>query len=246
MKIKNENKLIILTTLYNAEKYVEKCIGSIMGQSITDFRCFITDDLSNDNSVQIVKQIIEGDDRFMLIENNEKLYQPGNYDQIIRGDYDINDNDIIIEIDGDDWLPDSNVLKRVLNVYSNEKVWVANGSFRYSDGRIGFSAPPKNIDNIRNEPFTASHLRTWRAFLWRAINEVDLKDENDKYWEVAGDLSFMFPMIEMAGSEHYVFMNEINYIYNEENPINDHKVNRDKVQKIVNKIRSKSKYYKLR
>lgn len=77
------------------------------------------------------------------------------------------------------------------------------------------------------------------------IKQEDLKDENGEYWSVAGDLSFMYPMAEMSGIEHYKFMSEINYIYNESNPINDHKVNMEKVLKIVNEIRRKKKYIKL-
>ena len=84
--------MIILTTLYNAEKYVEKCIYSIMAQDFQDFKCYITDDISTDNSINVVKKAIEGDNRFILIENKEKLFQPGNYDQIIRGDYGIDDD----------------------------------------------------------------------------------------------------------------------------------------------------------
>jgi glycosyltransferase involved in cell wall biosynthesis len=237
--------MIILTTLYNAERYIEKCIYSIMGQDFQDFKCYITDDMSTDNSIDVVKKVIEGDKRFVLIENKKKLFQPGNYDQIIRGDYGIDDEEIIVEVDGDDWLPDSKVFDRIMKTYEDKNVWIANGSFKYSDGRAGFAAPPKNISNIRNENFTASHLRTWKAFLWRAIDQNYLKDENGEYWEVAGDLAFMYPMIEMAGYENYKFMPEINYIYNEDNPINDHKTNLDKVRKIVNIIRNKEKYTKL-
>ena len=237
--------IIIVTTVYNAAKYVDKCIGSIMGQSLTDFKCYITDDISTDNSVSIIKDLIKDDERFILIENKIKFYQPGNYDQVIRNNPEIDDNDIIVEIDGDDWLPSSSVLKRVEELYNDNDVWIANGSFRYSDGRVGFAAPPKSIENIRNEAFTASHLRTWRAFLWRAIDQDYLKDDNGIYWEVAGDLAFMYPMIEMAGNEHYRFMSEINYIYNEENPMNDHKVNHGKVNKIVNILKNKPKYSKL-
>ena len=75
--------------------------------------------------------------------------------------------------------------------------------------------------------------------------EEDLKDKNGQYWCVAGDLSFMFPMVEMSGPSHYKFMNEINYIYNEGNPLNDHKVNMNKVTKIVNEIRNMSPYKKI-
>ena len=68
---------------------------------------------------------------------------------------------------------------------------------------------------------------------------------NGKYWSVAGDLAFMFPMFEMAGKEHYRFMDTINYIYNEANPLNDHKVNMQVVDLTVKKIRNMPPYLKL-
>jgi glycosyltransferase involved in cell wall biosynthesis len=237
--------MIIVTTAYNCENYVEKCIGSLMGQDYEDFKCYITDDMSTDNTVSLVKNMIEGDDRFILIENKTKMYQPGNYDQVIRNNPNIKDNDVVVEVDGDDWLPDSKTLTRISNVYLNENVWVANGSFKYSNGSKGFSSKQENFNNLRGSRFTASHIRTWRAFLWRNIKEEDLKDENGSYWKVTGDLSFMFPMLEMSGEERYVFMDEVNYVYNEENPINDHKVDLTLVNEFANKIRAMKPYKKL-
>ena len=215
-----------------------------MSQRHKDFTCYITDDLSTDNTVNVIKETIKNDSRFILIENKTKLYQPGNYDQIIRGQ-NISDDEICVEVDGDDWLPDSNVFTRINDVYKDENVWMTSGSFRYHDGRPGFANPPTNFSNVRKQTFTLSHLRTWKSWLWKKINPVDLKDENNNYWNVAGDLSFMFPMFEMSGEEHYRFLSEINYIYNESNPINDHKVNMSNVINTVNKIRNKSEYKKL-
>ena len=85
-------------------------------------------------------------------------------------------------------------------------------------------------------------MRTWKAFLWRKIKEEDLKDENGEYWSVAGDLAFMYPMLEMSGYKHYKFLETINYVYNAENPLNDHKVNSQSVFSVCNKIRKKEKY----
>lgn len=237
--------MIIITTLYNAENYVEKCIFSLMSQTYKNFTCYITDDLSTDKSVEIVKKTIQGDDRFKLIVNTEKKYQPGNYDQVIRHNENITDDDIIVEVDGDDWLPDPKTLERISKVYEDKNVWIANGSFKYHDGRIGFSSKQENFDNLRKSRFTASHIRTWRAFLWRKIEQSDLKDEHGVYWKVTGDLSFMYPMLEMSGEEHYRFMTDVNYIYNESNPLNDHKVDIMLVNEIANKIRNKQKYKKL-
>jgi len=217
-----------------------------MHQSFREFTCYIADDLSTDRSLELVQDLISSDNRFILVRNSRKMYQPGNYDQIIRHNPAIHDDEIIVEVDGDDWLPDADVFQRINKVYMDPEIWIANGRFVYSDGRPGFSAPPTNIDNIRNEEFTASHIRTWRAFLWREIDQEYLRDETGQYWKVAGDLAFMLPMLEMSGPEHYKFMPEINYIYNEENPINDHKVSLPKVVETASRIRNKHKYSRLK
>lgn len=236
--------MIILTTTYNCERYVEKSLFSIMSQNYKHFKCYITDDMSTDNTIDVIKKTINGDSRFILIENKQKMYQPGNYNQVIRG-LNIPDEEICVEIDGDDWLPNSNVLSFINDVYMNEDIWMTSGSFKYHDGRPGFANPPKNFITVRNQTFTLSHLRTWKSWLWKKIKEDDLKDSFGNYWNVAGDLSFMFPMLEMSGEEHFKFISEILYIYNESNPINDHKVNMDKVKKIVNIIRNKQPYTKI-
>ena len=55
----------------------------------------------------------------------------------------------------------------------------------------------------------------------------------------------MYPMVEMAGPSHYKFMTDINYIYNEDNPLNDHKVNMPSVSQTVVKIRNRKPYKRL-
>ena len=233
--------MIILTTTYNCEKFVEKSILTILSQRFKDFKCYITDDMSTDNTVDIIKKTINGDDRFILVENKQKMYQPGNYDQIIRG-LNISDDEICVEIDGDDWLPNSNVLGLINDIYNDSEVWMTSGSFKYSSGAQGFSNPPLKFDGIRKQNFTLSHMRTWKSWLWKKIKEEDLKDSEGNYWSVAGDLAFMFPMFEMSGEKHYKYISDTTYIYNETNPLNDHKVNMVKVNSIVNIIRNKPEY----
>jgi glycosyltransferase involved in cell wall biosynthesis len=237
--------MVILTTSYNCEKYIERCLFSLMSQTYRNFKCYITDDLSTDNTVKIIKNIIKDDNRFVLIENKNKLYQPGNYDQIIRG-LNIDDDEICVEVDGDDWLYSSKSLSIINEKYKNENLWVTSGSFTYHDGRPGFAQKPRDLNDVRKGTFTLSHLRTWKSWLWKKIEQSDLKDENGKYWEVAGDLSFMYPMIEMSGESHFKFIDEILYVYNESNPLNDHKINNDKVRKTVQILVNKPKYKELK
>jgi len=235
-------KLVIGVTLYNSSDIVERTLASIMSQTYKNFVCYITDDLSTDNSADVVENFIKDDDRFNLIRNTKKRYQGGNYDLICRDTKGVDDEDIFIEVDGDDWLPDSKVFERVVNHYNSGDIWIANGCFKYSDGRSGFSSEIKNFVILRNTSFTASHLRTWKIFLWRNIKIEDLKDGKGNYWETTGDLSFMYPMLEMSGKDHYKFMVEVNYIYNEQNPLNDHKINMGKVNYYVGYAKNKSPY----
>jgi glycosyltransferase involved in cell wall biosynthesis len=216
-----------------------------MTQKHKDFKCFITDDISTDGSAEIAEEFIKSDDRFILIRNKTKHFQGGNYDQVLNGDYGLKDDEIAIEVDGDDWLPDSNVFSRINEVYSDPNTWIAYGQFRYHDGRPGFASPPPTFSNLRNSIFTASHIRTWRVGLWRKILKSDLLNENGEYYKVSGDLSFMYPMMEMAGTERFKFMSEINYIYNEETPMNDHKLHMPLVTETCRILRNKQSYSKL-
>ena len=88
-------------------------------------------------------------------------------------------------------------------------------------------------------------IATISTWLWKKIKEEDLKDNDGKYWSVAGDLSFMFPMFEMSGEKHYKHIPNTTYIYNENNPLNDHKVNMSMVNSIVNIIRNKTPYERI-
>jgi len=133
------------------------------------------------------------------------------------------DEDIIVELDGDDWLYDNNVLGLINEKYKkNKNLWITNGSFVYSNGSFGFSSKV-NPETVRTDTFLFSHLRTWKVHLWRNIEQNSFLDENGKYFKSAGDAAYSFPMVEMAGDDHYEYIPNILYVYNEQNPYNDHK-----------------------
>ena len=236
--------MIVITAFYNAEEYIERCVGSIIGQNHSDFKCYLIDDMSTDSSVEKIKNMINGDDRFELIINTDKKFKTLNFVDVLK-DENISDDDIVVEIDGDDWLPNSTTLSRIKEVYSDENVWITNGNFKYASGPMGFSSPQTDFDNLRLSRFTASHLRTWKVFLWRNIQDADHKDSKGNFLSINADLAYMLPMLEMAGPNHYKYLEDVNLIYNDLNPINDHKINLGLVNSVANEIRNKPKYNKL-
>jgi len=213
----------IISCFWNASRYIEGCINSVKNQSLTDFKMYLIDDVSTDDTIEKIKSLIDNDKRFELIENKEKKFKLKNIDGLIRDESKINDEDIIIELDGDDRFSNTNVLSFINNKYNiNSDLWLTNGSFIYRDGRVGFSAKV-DYSKIRNQPFQFSHLRTWKAHLWKKINPEDFNHQFGNSIISAPDLAYSFPMAEMAGNNHYEFIPEILYIYNDESPYNEFK-----------------------
>lgn len=205
--------------VWNAEKYVRNCIRTLKSQNDKDFEVFIIDDLSTDNTVNTIKSLIQGDDRFHLTVNTEKKFKLKNLVELIET---FDDEDIVIELDGDDFLLNSDVVSDIRKIYMDKEVWLTNGSFMYSNGNQGFSSKC-NPDTVRKDIFLFSHLRTWKTFLWKAIPESYLKDDNGEYFKSAADVAYTFSLLELAGEKNYRFLPKLYYVYNEQSPYNDHK-----------------------
>ena len=233
-------KFIVIICAYNCERWIQKCVSSLISQTYKLYECYIIDDVSTDNTPSKIKGLISGYENINFIQNKIKYYQTGNYDQIIRSSS-ICDDDIIVQLDGDDWFSDKNVLQRLNRYYSFNDIWMTFGQFKYSDGKIGFAQKLETEPNFRKDNFNLTHLRTHKAFLWRSIVRCDLL-HNNWYPKRAGDMFFMLPMAEMATSKHIMFVEEINYIYNDENPLNDNKLSLKEQNELAKFAREKRPY----
>ena len=155
---------------------------------------------------------------------------------------------VICLYDGDDWLAGNDVLAYLADLYNTYDIWLTYGQFMLWPARIpGWCAPfhPQIIKNnmFRNMPNIPSHLRTFYAWLFHKINLQDLLHEGN-FYTMTWDQAIMYPLIEMAGERHY-FVSKILYVYNDSNPINDHKVNVQLQRDLARIIRSKERYQRL-
>ena len=243
------NHFKIIIPLYNAQQWIRFCVKSVKEQAYENFQCIILDDISTDKSAEIIKDEIKDDDRFVLIENTQKAFALKNiYDGI--GASSPEPEDIIITLDGDDWFPNKDVLQKLNDVYNSSNCWITYGSYaEFPSGLPGHFAkqiPAHVIEEnaFREEEWCASHLRTFKYHLWSKIKKEDLLDEEGRFYQMGWDLSFMFPMLEMAGKRSK-YIPDILYIYNLTNPINDHKVNHQLQLTTAQKIREKEKYTRI-
>ena len=62
----------IIIPVYNAEKYLSQCLNSLLEQTFADFEIICVDDGSTDNSLMILKEYEQKDDRIIVIEQKNQ------------------------------------------------------------------------------------------------------------------------------------------------------------------------------
>lgn len=65
-------KISIIVPVYNVEKYVEKCIQSLINQSYKNIEIILVDDGSNDRSNKIIDEYAKVDSRILTIHQKNK------------------------------------------------------------------------------------------------------------------------------------------------------------------------------
>jgi glycosyltransferase involved in cell wall biosynthesis len=234
----------VLVAMRNASAYLPRCIESLQAQSFSSFHAYVVDDFSDDGSDVVARGLTAGDPRFEVVRNSRRIYVAGNYQQILRRG-EIDDDDVVVTVDGDDWLPDEHVFARIVEAYADPEVWMTWGSFiglRHGRYWRGVSDPVPDVTKLRTEDFRTSHLRTWKVFLWRAIRDEDLRGPSGEYWPGGADLAYLFPMLEMATNAHARHLPDVNYVYNFDNPLCSSTSRRDVVDRCVSLIRAKPSY----
>jgi len=90
----------IIVPVYKVEKYLNRCLDSILAQTFADFECILVDDCSPDNCPAICDEYANKNSRFKVIhkEKNEGLAKARKSGLIIAV------TEFIIHIDSDDWV----------------------------------------------------------------------------------------------------------------------------------------------
>lgn len=242
-----DHRFTIVIPSYQNKEWCEKTLLSVLSQKYSNFRAIYTDDCSTDGTAEEAERVLSKHDknkRVKLIKNEERLFAVRNIYNMVHS---CDDDEIILILDGDDWMNGPNVLTR-LNEEYQKGVWMTYGQYiSYHDQEIGCSCtiPREIIETglFRRYKWCSSHLRTFYAWLYKMIKQEDLMHFG-KWLTMSGDLAIMFPMLEMAGPKQS-FIPDILYVYNYTSPLNDGKVNRNLQIELERKIRSMPKYQRI-
>jgi hypothetical protein len=161
----------------------------------------------------------------------------------------IEDDEIVVICDGDDRLAGDFVLSYLNDVYTKNDIWLTYGQYQEINAKhIGFNKPmPEYVirnNSFRQFPDIPSHLRTFYAKLYKNIKLEDLMLDGD-FLVMCADMATGIPMIEQA-RDHFMFIPKVLYLYNDLNPLSDHRKSRQVQMSIDRFVRSRQVYSPLK
>lgn len=126
-------KISIIIPLYNAEKYIVKCLDSIKNQDYKNFEIVIINDKSKDNSWNILNQYVSENLNmsFVAVNNESNLGLSKTRNKGI----DLATGDYILFMDNDDTLVDELALQHFINMTDNDPdIVIGKTRFLQNDG----------------------------------------------------------------------------------------------------------------
>lgn len=241
-----EKPFVFVIPSYNNAEWCEKNLRSVFEQNYDNYRVIYIDDSSTDGTDVKVKNFIlenKKEEKVQFLHNEKNLGAMANLFQAVHS---CKNDEIVVVLDGDDWLAHENVLSKLNEVYADSSVWMTYGSYveylSYAKGSCARPIPEGVIrkNSIRKYKWTTSHLRTFYASLFKKVKLKDFLYEG-QFLESTCDMASMFPMLEMAG-RHARFVKDVLYVYNRANSLNDDKVRFNKQVALEKHIRTLAAY----
>lgn len=151
----NNEMVTIIIPMYNAEKYIEECIQSIVNQTYENIEILIIDDASTDNSLNIAKTYENKDERITVISLKENKGAVNSRKEGTRG---ANGNYVMF-IDADDWI-DGDAIEKCMEMIK-----------KYSCDIVRFGIVKEIISRNKKINFTIPYKKE------KYIEKKDFKEE---------------------------------------------------------------------
>lgn len=215
--------LKIIVNCGPCERYISFCVESILGQSYTNWKAFVTVDACRDGTLEAARAAARGDSRIAIVANETRKYVMYNLVHAIHRSR-AEPEDVIVVLDGDDWFATNDALKIIADTYARHDCWMTYGSWLSNvpseddepDGL--WPAYPPGTERFRKVRWLGTAVRTWKKWLWDHLDENDLRDASGEYYRVSEDQAVMLPMLEMSGTDRARHIPDVLMIYNKLNP----------------------------
>jgi FkbM family methyltransferase len=231
-----QRRIVVVSPFWNAGSYVRKNILSVAQQDYDNYLHIIINDASTDNShseaVKTINSLPPGiADKFKVIDNIQN--QGAIYNQLTAVEEYVNEDDIVILLDGDDWLANNNTIFHYYNDLYNQGYEFTYGSMWSVIDNIPLIAQEYPSMVKKNKSYRShwfnwripyTHLRTVLGRYIKAVNWNKFKNPSGDWMRSGHDNPLFYELIEQVEPEKIYCNQEIVCYYNDANPLNDYKV----------------------
>ena len=190
-----EKKVSIIVPIYNMEKYLKKCIESILNQEYKNFELLLNDEGSTDNSLKICNEYKSKDNRVKVChKKNGGVSSSRNKGLLLAtGEY-------IGFVDPDDYIHPEMYLKLVDNIEKyNADLSICGNNDLYEDGTVSHEIKSGILEIIDSDECLKKILNETKYLgtCWNKLYKKNLFNNisfNEKR-RISEDLEVMFQLI---------------------------------------------------
>lgn len=161
-------KVSIIIPVYNAEKYLSRCLNSILKQTYSNIEIILVDDGSEDKSSYLC-------DRYAILDRRIKAYHKSNEGVSIARNYGIEkcNGEYIVFVDSDDYLI-SECIETLVKLVRNEEEPVLGcvDYYEIQNGKLStYSCEDGKIDSLGYDEGLIKIFdpSSYRGYLWNKI-----------------------------------------------------------------------------
>lgn len=209
-------KILVIASGHNCGEYIVDCMQSLKDQTHKDFYAILVDDASTDDTYGLLRRHAPKGHGVFRNKQREGTTMARHWALSVPHPPDT----VVVWLDLDDRLL-PNAVARVVEVYRERDPWLTYGNYVTEAGAVPFldTAIPEHVhleSAYRRHRFMFMHLRTFRLDLYRHLR---FEDVCTPQFPVYPDANLWFSLLELAGPERTVNLNEPLYVYNTANPI---------------------------
>ncbi|MCK0470347.1 glycosyltransferase family 2 protein [Halalkalibacter sp. APA_J-10(15)] len=117
----------IIIPIYQSERYLHRCLTSVVNQTFSNFELLLVNDGSTDGSSRIMNEWRKKDDRIVVIEqDNVGAYAARNKGlQLVRSPF-------VMFIDSDDWIEET-MIEELISLMKEHQADIVQSHFYYAD-----------------------------------------------------------------------------------------------------------------
>ena len=207
----SNGKVSVIVPVYNVEKYVAKCIESILAQTYTDIELLIVNDGSTDGSYEICKNYALKDSRIKLFTQDNKGLSASRNRMLkeATGDY-------VLFVDSDDWVLPYLIERLIVLISEKDADIAACGYIKAKTDSIE-SVPRHNwrISTYTGKEFADDMTRLFgcRSFAWGRLIRKSLADSLSFPEGRIFEDTYAMPKFALNSCKSVVYTKEPLYIY---------------------------------